>query len=94
MNTLSVLSPPGLVSIVMPCVGMLEYTRLCVPNVLAHTRDPFELIFLDIGSLDGTAEYLAGLRQKEKGVSVSYLGEFMQRRGGVETRTHPTVYRR
>jgi GT2 family glycosyltransferase len=33
----------------------------CVPSVLKHSRQPFELIFLDIGSLDGTAEYLAGI---------------------------------
>jgi len=40
---------------------MLEYTRLLVPPLLEHTREPYELIFMDIGSLDGTAEYLAGL---------------------------------
>ncbi|MBI3409194.1 MAG: glycosyltransferase family 2 protein [Planctomycetes bacterium] len=51
-----------LVSILIPCVGMLEYTKLCVPSVLRHSRQPFELIFLDIGSLDGTAEYIAGLQ--------------------------------
>src|SRR5580704_6814514 len=61
-NTLSITSPPGLVSIVIPCCGMLEYTKLCVPSVLRCSREPFELIFLDVGSLDGTAEYLAGLR--------------------------------
>ncbi len=33
-----------------------------MPSVLRHSRSPFELIFLDIGSLDGTAEYLAGIR--------------------------------
>ena len=43
----------SLVSIIIPCCGMLEYTRLCVPSVLKHSRQPFELIFLDIGSLDG-----------------------------------------
>ena len=59
---ISVVSPPGLVSILVPCCGQLEYTRLCVPSVLRHSRPPFELIFLDIGSLDGTAEYLAGVR--------------------------------
>jgi GT2 family glycosyltransferase len=32
-----------------------------VPSLLRHSRAPFELIFLDIGSLDGTAEYLAGV---------------------------------
>jgi GT2 family glycosyltransferase len=50
-----------LVSIVIPCCGMLEYTKLLVPSLLKHTRSPYELIFLDIGSLDGTAEYLAGV---------------------------------
>jgi GT2 family glycosyltransferase len=59
---LAVASTPGLVSIVIPCCGMLEFTRLCVPSVLQHSRPPFELIFLDVGSLDGTAEYLAGLQ--------------------------------
>src|SRR5438874_10286463 len=61
-NNVSVLAPPGLVSVIIPCCGMLDYTKLCVPSVLRCSREPFELIFLDIGSLDGTAEYLAGLR--------------------------------
>src|SRR5437660_873614 len=59
---IAVASTTGLVSIVVPCCGMLEYTKLCVPSILKHSRPPFELIFLDIGSLDGTAEYLAGLQ--------------------------------
>src|SRR6266581_2364845 len=59
---ISITSPAGLVSIVIPCCGMLDYTKLCIPSVLRHSREPFELIFLDIGSLDGTAEYIVGLR--------------------------------
>ena len=59
---LSITSPPGLVSLLIPCCGMLEYTKLCIPSVLRHSRAPFELVFLDVGSLDGTADYLAGLR--------------------------------
>ena len=51
----------NLTSIIIPCCGMLEYTKLLVPSLLEHTREPYELIFMDIGSLDGTAEYLAGL---------------------------------
>jgi len=58
---LALLSPSGLVTILVPCCGQLEFTKLLVPSVLHHSRQPFELIFLDIGSLDGTAEYLAGL---------------------------------
>src|SRR5437763_16514543 len=61
-SNISITSPPGLVSIVMPCCGMVEYTKLCVPSLLRFSREPIELIFLDVGSLDGTAEYLAGLR--------------------------------
>jgi GT2 family glycosyltransferase len=58
----SVLAPKGLVSVLIPCIGQLEYTRLCVPGVVRGSRSPFELIFVDAGSLDGTAEYLAGVQ--------------------------------
>src|SRR5262249_36525088 len=51
----------GVVSILVPCCGQLEHTKLCVRSVLRHSRDPFELIFIDIGSLDDTAEYLQGI---------------------------------
>lgn len=57
----SVATNAELVSILIPCVGMVEYTKLCVPSILKHTREPFELIFIDIGSLDGTTDYLNGL---------------------------------
>src|SRR5262249_18077195 len=53
--------PNGLVSILVLCCGQLEYTRLCVPRLLRHSRPPFELIFVDVGSFDGTTEYLAGV---------------------------------
>jgi O-antigen biosynthesis protein len=66
---MSAASIPGLVSIVIPCCGMLEYTKLCVPSVLKHSRPPFELIFIDIGSLDGTTEFLAGLQMGLSGLS-------------------------
>jgi len=56
---ISVVGP--LVSILVPCCGMLEYTKILMPSLLRCTKPPFELIFLDIGSLDGTAEYLAGV---------------------------------
>jgi hypothetical protein len=58
-QTISIASPTGLTSVLIPCCGQLEYTKLCVPSLLKHSRQPFELVFLDIGSLDGTAEYLA-----------------------------------
>jgi GT2 family glycosyltransferase len=32
-----------------------------VPSLLRHSPAPYEIILLDIGSLDGTAEYLSGV---------------------------------
>jgi GT2 family glycosyltransferase len=52
---------PGLVSILIPCCGQLEYTRLCIPRLLRYSRLPFELILINVGSLDGTADFLEGV---------------------------------
>src|SRR6266704_4145762 len=57
---IAVAAGSGLVSILVPCCGQLEYTKLCVASVLRFSRKPFELIFLDVGSLDGTREFIAG----------------------------------
>ena len=51
-------APVGLVSILVSCCGQKELTRLCVASLLRHCRPPYELHFLDIGSLDGTADFL------------------------------------
>jgi O-antigen biosynthesis protein len=61
-SRIAAVAAPPLVSILIPCCGMIEYTKLCVPSLLRYTRPPYELIFLDVGSLDGTTEYLAGIR--------------------------------
>ncbi|MBD3176430.1 MAG: glycosyltransferase, partial [Armatimonadia bacterium] len=52
---------PGLVSIIILCWNQLEYTRQCVEGILRHTEHPYELIFVDNGSTDETADYLAGI---------------------------------
>jgi GT2 family glycosyltransferase len=52
----------GLASVLVPCCGQLEYTRLLLPGLLRQSRWPMELLFLDAGSLDGTAEFLAGVQ--------------------------------
>jgi GT2 family glycosyltransferase/predicted Zn-dependent protease len=56
-------APTGeeLASLIILCCDQLEYTRLCLESVLRHTRRPYELILVDNGSTDGTAEYLAEL---------------------------------
>ena len=53
-------NPPA-ISVVIPCCGQLEYTRLCVSSLLRHSRTPYELVFVDLDSVDGTAEFLAGI---------------------------------
>ena len=49
------------VSVVIPCCGQLEFTRMCLPSVLRHSRPPYELVLVDLASLDGTSDYLAGV---------------------------------
>jgi GT2 family glycosyltransferase len=49
-----------LVSVVVPCCGQLEYTRMCIDSLLRKSRRPYELIFVDLESMDGTTDYLAG----------------------------------
>jgi glycosyltransferase involved in cell wall biosynthesis len=53
---------PGAASIIIPCWNQLEFTRQCIAALLRHTHGPWELIIIDNGSTDGTAAYLANLR--------------------------------
>jgi GT2 family glycosyltransferase len=51
----------GLTSIVILTHNELEYTRLCVDSLRLCTTEPYELIFVDNGSTDGTPDYLRSL---------------------------------
>ena len=55
------LQSAGLTSIIVPCWCQLEFTRLCVAALKSHTGRPWELVVVDNGSTDGTADYLAGV---------------------------------
>ncbi len=52
------------VSIIMLTYNALDYTKKCVDSILQHTRIPYEIIFVDNGSSDGTVEYLNELKEK------------------------------
>src|SRR5262249_36845277 len=47
--------------LIILCCNELDVTRLCAESVLRHTRAPYELIFINNGSTDGTGAYLDGL---------------------------------
>lgn len=47
------------VSIVIPLFNQLDYTKLCVESLKANNDFISEIILVDNGSTDGTAEYLA-----------------------------------
>jgi len=50
---------PGnkLTSIIILASNQLEYTKLCIESIYRYTNSPFELILVDNGSTDGTADY-------------------------------------
>lgn len=52
----------GLTSIVILSCNELAFTRGCVESILEKTTEPFELIFVDNGSSDGTPDYVRSLR--------------------------------
>jgi GT2 family glycosyltransferase len=57
-------TPPtdhGLTSIVILTHNQLDFTRLCVESIRRCTDEPYELVFVDNGSTDGTVTYLQGL---------------------------------
>ncbi len=60
------LPAPGelLTSVIILFHNQLPFTRLCLDSVLRHTRAPYELILVDNGSTDGTAEYLEEVRAR------------------------------
>ena len=47
-----------LVSIIMLTWNALEYTKKCVKSIEENTHVPYEIIFVDNGSKDGTKKYL------------------------------------
>src|SRR5262245_29432137 len=53
---------PATTSIIVPCWNQREFTRHCLQALFQHTRSPWELVVIDNGSTDGTADYLAGVQ--------------------------------
>jgi len=63
-----------LTSIIILTHNQLEYTKKCVDSIFEHTGEPFELIAVDNGSTDGTAEYLESeARSHRAGVRIKII---------------------
>ncbi len=55
------IKPQIFVSIIILTWNALEYTKKCVRSIQEHTSYPYEIIFADNASTDGTVEYLRNL---------------------------------
>jgi len=61
------IADPILVSIIVTAYNQLNYTKQCIENLYKHTPNiRFELITINNGSKDGTAEYFNSLPHKKK----------------------------
>lgn len=49
---------PTLVSMVILTYNQLDYTKQCLESIRRHTRMPYEIIFVDNASTDGTVAWL------------------------------------
>ncbi len=56
----------ALVSIIILTFNALEYTRKCVNSIRKNTRYPYEIIFVDNASGDGTVKYLQELVEENE----------------------------
>jgi GT2 family glycosyltransferase/2-polyprenyl-3-methyl-5-hydroxy-6-metoxy-1,4-benzoquinol methylase/Tfp pilus assembly protein PilF len=55
-----------LVSIIILTYNTLEYTKKCIQSILKFTNYPYEIIFVDNASTDGTPEYLRELVEQNE----------------------------
>ncbi|APF18254.1 Glycosyltransferase, GT2 family [Caldithrix abyssi DSM 13497] len=60
------------VSIIMLTYNALEFTKKCVNSILQNTHIPYEIIFVDNGSKDGTVDYLRSLQAEYDHIRVVF----------------------
>lgn len=64
------LCPDHLVSIIILTFNQWRYTEECLAAVARHTPEPYELIIVDNGSIDGTVEYLRQMADHNDRISL------------------------
>ena len=70
----------GKISVIVPCYNIEDYIELTVRSILAQTYENLEVILVDDGSTDQTAEIIDRLSKQESRVSA-----FHKRNGGVSS---------
>ncbi|MGC8594927.1 MAG: glycoside hydrolase family 99-like domain-containing protein [Candidatus Kryptoniota bacterium] len=61
-----------LTSIIIVTYNNLNYTKQCVASILKYTAEPYEIIFIDNDSRDGTRGYLKKLSTQMKNVKTIF----------------------
>ncbi len=69
-------------SIIILAHNQIEHTRLCLDSIRARTPLPHELILVDNGSTDGTAEYFRSLAERQDNVTLITNGRNLGFAGG------------
>lgn len=60
----------GLISVIIPCYNLAGYTEKCMDSILGQTYQNLEILAVDDGSADGTAEILDRYAGKDRRVVV------------------------
>jgi len=58
------------ISVIMPSLNVVKYIRQCMNSVIHQTLEDLEIISIDAGSSDGTAEILAEYAEKDSRIKL------------------------
>ncbi len=80
-----------MISIVIPSLNKLPYTRRCLDSLLLTTGAEFEFVIVDNGSTDGTAEYLLDFRRRTAAAGIPTTVLFNDRNVGACTARNQAI---
>ena len=76
---------PNTISVIIPAYNSEKYIKRCLDSVLGQTRQADEIILVDDGSTDGTAQIIKGYGEKVKYIYQENAGSGAARNKGIET---------
>lgn len=80
-----------MISIVIPSLNKLAYTRRCLDSLLLTAGVEFEFVIVDNGSADGTAEYLLDFRWRTAAAGIPTTVLFNDRNVGACTARNQAI---